>query len=144
LARAEAADAVLLLLDATEPPASLPSLLQEPTVVAWNKADKAIPPDGALAISARTGAGINELVAQIGNIVRQRLDWGGEPTPTRERHRHALSASADAINRSIAAAAPEIIAEEIRIAMRELGRITGRVDVEELLDVVFRDFCIGK
>jgi tRNA modification GTPase len=44
----------------------------------------------------------------------------------------------------MAAVAPEIMAEEIRLAMRELGRITGRVDVEDLLDVVFRDFCIGK
>ena len=36
------------------------------------------------------------------------------------------------------------MAEDLRLALRELGRITGRVDVEELLDVVFRDFCIGK
>ena len=43
-----------------------------------------------------------------------------------------------------AGTAPELMAEDMRLALRELGRITGRVDVEELLDVVFRDFCIGK
>jgi tRNA modification GTPase len=48
------------------------------------------------------------------------------------------------LERGVAAAGSEIVAEEIRLAMRELGRITGRVDVEDLLDVVFRDFCIGK
>jgi tRNA modification GTPase len=39
---------------------------------------------------------------------------------------------------------PELLAEDLRLAMRAIGRITGRVDVEELLDFVFRDFCIGK
>jgi tRNA modification GTPase len=39
---------------------------------------------------------------------------------------------------------PELLAEDLRLAMRAVGRITGRVDVEELLDFVFRDFCIGK
>jgi len=37
-----------------------------------------------------------------------------------------------------------LVAEELRLAARSLGRITGRVDVEEVLDVIFRDFCIGK
>ena len=54
----------------------------------------------------------------------------------RWRHlRHGLEAPADH---------PELLAEDLRLAMRAIGRITGRVDVEELLDFVFRDFCIGK
>jgi tRNA modification GTPase len=48
---------------------------------------------------------------------------------------HGLTAPSDA---------PELLAEDLRLAMRAIGRITGRVDVEELLDFVFRDFCIGK
>jgi tRNA modification GTPase len=44
----------------------------------------------------------------------------------------------------MAATAPELAAEDVRLAARALGRITGRVDVEELLDIIFRDFCIGK
>ncbi|MCH8002416.1 MAG: hypothetical protein IIA34_12250, partial [Proteobacteria bacterium] len=40
--------------------------------------------------------------------------------------------------------APELVAEDLRLALRALGRITGRVDVEDVLDAIFRDFCIGK
>jgi tRNA modification GTPase len=144
LARAEAADAVLLLLDATAPAASLPQLPQEATLRVWNKADLAEGARGDLAVSVLTGQGMEELLARIGNIVQQRLEVGGAPAPTRERHRHAATQAAEALERSLSASAPELAAEEMRLAMRELGRITGRVDVEELLDVVFRDFCIGK
>lgn len=37
-----------------------------------------------------------------------------------------------------------LAAEELRLALRQLGRITGRIGIEEVLDVIFRDFCIGK
>ena len=67
------------------------------------------------------------------------------PVLTRARHRVALEAAAGALNRAAAPGmAPELAAEEARLALRSLGRITGRVDVEDLLDVVFQDFCIGK
>jgi tRNA modification GTPase len=46
--------------------------------------------------------------------------------------------------RALQAPLPELMAEDVRLALRALGRITGRVDVEDLLDVIFRDFCIGK
>jgi len=144
LVRAEAADAVLLLRDAASAAAPIPPLPQEPALVIWNKADLASPPEGGLSVSALTGAGISQLLEAIGNIIQKRFaDETGTPL-TRERHRCGLSSAACALYRSMAADAPEIIAEEIRIAMRELGRITGHVDVEELLDVIFRDFCIGK
>ncbi|MFB3102709.1 MAG: hypothetical protein ACE1ZV_05540, partial [Alphaproteobacteria bacterium] len=48
------------------------------------------------------------------------------------------------VPRRVTAALPELVAEDIRLAVRSLGRITGRVDVEDVLDVIFRDFCIGK
>ncbi len=68
---------------------------------------------------------------------------------TRARHRRALEECADALGRAAGAQppeliAPELIAEDLRLAARALGRITGRVDVEDILDVVFADFCIGK
>ena len=67
---------------------------------------------------------------------------------TRARHRHHLQRCSDALERFRAADGEglELVlsAEELRVAVAELGYITGRVDVEELLDVVFRDFCIGK
>jgi tRNA modification GTPase len=66
---------------------------------------------------------------------------------TRQRHRAALEDTVAALNRAIAEPAPareEVIAEELRLAARALGRLVGRVDVEDVLDVIFRDFCIGK
>jgi tRNA modification GTPase len=144
LARSEDADAILLLLDAAAPDNSLPDIPQKPALIVWNKADIGVPPPDSLAISVQIGTGLEQLLVTIGNIVRERFDSATAPTLTRERHRYALMRGAQALRRGITAVAPEILAEEIRLAMRELGRITGRVDVEDLLDVVFRDFCIGK
>ena len=50
----------------------------------------------------------------------------------------------DSLSRALAAPLPELMAEDVRLAVRALGRITGRIDVEDLLDMIFRDFCIGK
>ena len=68
---------------------------------------------------------------------------------TRARHRHSLEETVAALDRAVAEAAKsgareELIAEELRAAATTLGRLTGRVDVEDILDVIFRDFCIGK
>ena len=65
---------------------------------------------------------------------------------TRERHRRALEEVLAALRRAQAATwrTEDLLAEELRIAARALGRLTGRVDVEDILDVIFRDFCIGK
>ena len=73
---------------------------------------------------------------------------GGESAlVTRERHRRALEDMQTALRRALArdlAGREDLLAEELRIAGRALGRLTGRVDVEDVLDVIFRDFCIGK
>jgi tRNA modification GTPase len=87
---------------------------------------------------------MDALLSAIKNIVLRRLGSDGGPTLTRERYRHTLSRAAAALERSLVAASPELVAEEMRVAMADLGRITGRVDIEELLNVIFRDFCIGK
>ena len=64
---------------------------------------------------------------------------------TRERQRHALEETAAALQRALNHEQNEaLLAEELRLASRALGRLTGRVDVEDILDVIFRDFCIGK
>jgi tRNA modification GTPase len=143
LARAEAADAVLLLLDTTNPDAR-PQLQQSATLTVWNKMDVAEPPQNALGVSVRTGEGMDQLLLVIRNIVQERLSAKEAPFLTRERHRHALGKAVVALEDAWAAEAPEIIAEEMRVAIREIGRVTGGVDVEDLLDVVFRDFCVGK
>ncbi len=65
---------------------------------------------------------------------------------TRERHRANLLAAKEALGRALTedAGNEELVAEELRLASRALGRLTGKVDVEDVLDVIFRDFCIGK
>jgi tRNA modification GTPase len=140
----------LLLLDGSlgEPRAGLPPGLPEPDLVVWNKADLGFPRDGqreGLCISLKTGEGLAMLQSVLQQKVRKRLE-GDAPVLTRPRYRQALAEAATALEQGLAAPAarPELLAEDLRLAMRAIGRITGRVDVEEVLDTVFRDFCIGK
>ena len=97
----------------------------------------------ALPISALTGEGVEGLMSVLGERVSQtyRLE---APVLTRVRHRQALEEAVLSLRRALGAALPELRAEDLRLALRNLGRITGTVDVEDLLDVIFRDFCIGK
>lgn len=97
------------------------------------------------AISARTGQGLGRLLKEVEQQVVERLGVAGAaPAVTRARHRKALEDCRAALERVAAADLPELAAEDLRLAARALGRITGRVDVEDVLDVIFRDFCIGK
>ena len=101
-----------------------------------------------LSLSLKTGAGLSELLDALTAMVQQKVGQQkiDSPALTRPRHRHALSEALQLALRAWPAPAehPELLAEDLRLAMRAIGRITGRVDVEELLDFVFRDFCIGK
>jgi tRNA modification GTPase len=98
----------------------------------------------ALAVSALTGAGLNDLLATLTEAVIERAGLGESPLLTRERHRRALEECREGLERALAAGSIELFAEDLRLAVRAIGRITGRVDVEDLLDVIFREFCIGK
>ena len=137
----------LLLLDGSlpDPRAGLPPDLPEPDILVWNKADLGFQREG-LSISLKTGEGLSMLQFMLQQKVQQKLDGDGAPLLTRPRHRQALGEALGALRHGLEAPAdrPELLAEDLRLAMRAIGRITGRVDVEELLDFVFRDFCIGK
>ena len=102
--------------------------------------------EGAFRISASRGDGISELVTALTDFVRSFFGSGDGGLTGRERQRKLLQETADALQRSLAAArsGEELVAEELRAASQSLGRLLGRVDVEEILDVIFRDFCIGK
>ena len=99
-------------------------------------------------VSAETGAGMSHLVAALNTRVQTSFGLTERPALTRTRHRIALQAADIALKRGLERAETgaelELVAEDLRLAMREIGRITGAVDVESLLDIVFRDFCIGK
>jgi tRNA modification GTPase len=149
LARAEASELRLFVYDSGRPEdaqgaAAWPG---PDTLVVANKIDLAanrgtLPP-GALALSALTGAGIPELIGALAARIAQTYNIAA-PLLTRARHREALEVAMDALRRSLAVDLPELRAEDLRLAWRSLGRITGHVDVEDLLDVIFRDFCLGK
>jgi tRNA modification GTPase len=149
LARVENADLVLWMVDATAPQAEDKSAYiaaNAAYIRVLNKVDlvkSAQIADGAL--SAKTGEGVAELVG----VLRKRAEEGlpaGEPAViTRARHRAELEAAAEALSRfREERGGPEIKAEELRIAARHLGRLTGRIDVEEVLGAIFSEFCIGK
>jgi tRNA modification GTPase len=152
-ARAAAADLRLLVLDATDDwPAAMQTLISgahwDPThdVVVVNKVDLA-PVDavGVIAVSAKSELGLPELLARLERSVGQLMEQGGEAPPlTRARHREALIDAEAALGRALVAPEVALAAEDLRLAMRALGRITGTVRIDELLDVIFRDFCIGK
>jgi len=95
-------------------------------------------------LSAKTGEGLEAFLGYLTKLIAVRWEQGSTPWLTRERHRAALEDSLDALNRYQAEGDEELAAEDLRLAARALGRITGRVDVEDLLDVIFSEFCIGK
>jgi tRNA modification GTPase len=110
----------------------------------WNKADLGFSRQG-LSISLKNGEGVSMLLQMLQQKVQHKLE-SSAPALTRPRHRHALREALGHLQHGLAAPSdqPELLAEDLRLAMRAIGRITGVVDVEELLDFVFRDFCIGK
>lgn len=97
-----------------------------------------------LLISAKTGQGVDGLLEKLVDAFRQVYAPQETPSLTRARHREALDLARDSLGRALVAPLPELRAEDVRLAVRAIGQITGRVDVDDLLDVIFRDFCIGK
>ncbi len=152
--RAASADLKLVLFDASQWPNADPqskAQLDDNALAVLSKADLAQLPAApsvggrpVLSVSMKSGAGTRELLARLEEIVAERFSPGPLPELTRRRHREALEDCRDALARAQSAISPELKAEDLRLATRSLGSITGRVDVEELLDRIFRDFCIGK
>lgn len=140
-ARAEEADLVLRLVQAgaTPPTADVQGLLVA------TKADLgALGPAGALRISAVTGEGMDMLRARLAEAARAMTETAGPPPLTHARHRAALREASAHLSMAETADLPELRGEDLRLAMRAIGRITGHVGVEDLLDTVFSAFCIGK
>jgi tRNA modification GTPase len=149
LARARAAELVVLVLDGTTDaaPVLAADVKERLCLTVWNKRDLAVHAvsAGQVNVSAKTGEGIDALISALAARVRDIVDAQAESPPlTRARHRDALLEAMNSLNRALEGVQPELMAEDVRLALRALGRITGRVDVEELLDVIFKEFCIGK
>lgn len=139
LRRAEAADLRVFLVDAAGPPDGITPGPED--IVVGAKAD--LTGEG---VSGLTGAGVEALVERIAAVLERRA--AGAATFTRARHREAAGRAAAAIAAARAGLAEgrgaELVAEELRQALRALEALVGRVDVEHLLDEIFARFCIGK
>lgn len=165
LERASAADLVLWVVDVSaEDELALDNVaLQFPETPKWlvrNKVDliEAAKPNKPISIvsnigyrpfsiSAKTGTGLEELLQKLTDHARNHLGAAEPALVSRQRQRRALEDTVSALGRAVAegkTGREDIVAEELRLAARALGRLTGRVDVEDILDVIFRDFCIGK
>ncbi|MEP9354555.1 tRNA uridine-5-carboxymethylaminomethyl(34) synthesis GTPase MnmE [Xanthobacter sp. KR7-65] len=142
LARAETADVVLWLSeDLAPPPATLSASLLVRTKIDRGGAV----PEGVFGVSAATGEGIDDLVAALAE--RAGMLDGREPAlVTRARQRQALERACLHLERGLAAfgGPEELAAEDVRLAVRALDQTIGRVDVEDVLDALFKTFCIGK
>jgi tRNA modification GTPase len=99
-----------------------------------------------LRVSAKTGEGIAELIAELEKLVRESFGGMEQASVIRTRHRDAVEESIRFLNESLLHDAEriELAAECLRRACFSIGRVTGRVDVEDLLDKIFSEFCIGK
>jgi tRNA modification GTPase len=158
--RAAQADLILWVVDATDPkgappPAELQGRFPE-TWVLLNKCDISQGVNGnqpdwrrgrkCLEVSAKTGESFDKLLTMLEEFLAAAFSIHESVLITRERHRHLLSNCHQALGRALAEPSEreDVVAEELRLAARDLGRLTGSVDVEDVLDVIFRDFCIGK
>ena len=114
-------------------------------LLVWNKADQGQGDvSGGLAISVKTGQGMDQLWQILRERVVDVMGSSGEVMLTRLRYKTALKECGDALGRALQETELELKAEELRLAARALGKITGFVRTEELLDVIFSSFCIGK
>ena len=153
-ARAGQADLKLLMVPAIDwpaLPADLAGMADGDTVIVVNRVDERplsapLVWEGhpAYPLSLRTGEGVEALMAELTQVIRARYAPGAAPALTRARHRRAVEDMAAGLDRALRAPTVELMAEDLRMAARALGRLTGRIDVEDILDIVFRDFCIGK
>jgi tRNA modification GTPase len=155
-ARARAGEADLVLWLADTAGAAVEYYGASPVWLVRNKIDLVREGAGALdgqgrpmaefRISARSGAGLPELVGAMVSFAQDYFGSTEAGLISRERQRRLLQETADSLQRSLAAVGKgeELVAEDLRSAAHSLGRLLGRVDVEDILDVIFREFCVGK
>ncbi|MGV6849833.1 MAG: tRNA uridine-5-carboxymethylaminomethyl(34) synthesis GTPase MnmE [Marinibacterium sp.] len=142
LRRAETADLRVFLMEDAPPPGIE---VQPEDIIVRAKADLRDPFEGG--VSGLTGQGVDQLIAQVSDVLSRRAGKAG--TATRARHLSAMEAASDLLTsaQAVLSRGPEqydIAAEDIRQAIRRLESLVGRIDVETLLDDIFANFCLGK
>ena len=155
LARAESADIKLVLFDGGRWPnfdtKSL-QLIDDKSIMVVNKCDVLSKrllemeplPKNAILLSAATGEGIESLLTELEGRITRFFSTGAAPFITRSRHRALLNTAYDYLGKSMDNKPLELKCEELRLAAQAAGKITGKIQVDDVLDVIFRSFCIGK
>ena len=145
-ARAEDADLVLWLVEG-EDNFDRGAMRSGPVWIVRNKIDLGgVGPQGEFGISASRGDGIPQLVEALVKFAAEFFGLSEGAMVTRARQRDLLSRASDSLRRSLDLVedGEELAAEELRAAAYALGRLLGRVDVEDVLGAIFQKFCIGK
>lgn len=162
LAKAQQADLKIMMFDATITKQTMSgftdlngSEFEGQSISVFNKCDLAKeqnrsndfnPTTVHYSISVKNGDGIDILLQAIETLVVNSMSVGDTPNLTRARHRSSLEECSEGLQRFLdnTNSDPALLAEDIRMAIRSLGKITGQVDVEDMLDIIFGEFCIGK
>ena len=156
--RAENADLKLVIIDGSveeKMTAEISNQIDENTMVLFNKNDvlkkstskiEGSDSIGVWYISAKTGEGLHKFIEDFSIEVEKRMELTEAPSLTRTRHRANLVSCLGHLTRYLNAnhMELELLSEDLRMAARELGKITGQVDVEDILEKIFKEFCIGK
>lgn len=141
---------IALFAGDTEPDAQTISMLDDDTICFSSKSDTGkihatVNGYQLHPLSTNKEDGLELLLFHVKQLIEQILERGKDnPTLTRARHRESLEHTLSHLERALTSHQPDMLAEDVRLALRALGKTTGRVDVEDLLDVIFNDFCIGK
>jgi tRNA modification GTPase len=143
-ARASQADVVVRVISAVAPDEAECEPDGVTCLRVANKIDLGAAPAGWLGVSAQTAEGLDRLRAALCTEVRRLTEAGVHPVLSQARHEASLREAASCLARARQQGLPELRGEDLRLAMRAIGRITGAVGVEDVLDTVFGSFCIGK
>ena len=144
LQHAENADIKILMFEAGSEDVQTKSMIDENSIVVTNKIDKAETKLAGAQISLKTGEGLDGLLNILSKKVVEKFGIGESPMITRARHREALIKALAALQNFSLEKPIELAGEDLRYAAYEIGRITGKIDVDDILDVIFSQFCIGK
>lgn len=150
--KAKDADIVICLFDGLKnTPQEFENIAENKKIYIANKADKLNPEQkkalqnrGYLLLSAKYGQGIDLLLAAINQKIKDKFSANSGALITRQRYREALNNTAVCLQEFNFNKEIELTAEDIRLSIREIGKITGRIEVDEILDKIFGSFCIGK
>ena len=140
---------IVVWVTATDASADPPDDIDLETLWIQNKSDLAVDLSASRApyhVSVKTGHGMAEFFSNLEKTVHSMAANGESATLIRSRHKHVMASCVENLARASTLSTEhlELMAESLRAAAHDLGRLTGRIDVEEVLDAIFRNFCIGK